>query len=129
MTVTNEGVRIELTESEAGTFFESGSAKISTDGGDLLKILAGELGKLPNKLALEAIRIRNHMQKGAIIATGNSRPTVRMPRALDATGGRAPGSDYTSVRICRSTIAQAAGSARPFEPQDFADCAISAKAS
>jgi hypothetical protein len=47
MTVTNEGLRIALTESEAGTFFDSGSAKISTDGGDLLKILAGGLGKLP----------------------------------------------------------------------------------
>ena len=53
MTVTNEGLRIELTESAAGTFFESGSAKISSDGGDLLELLAQELGKLPNKLAME----------------------------------------------------------------------------
>jgi len=53
MTVTNEGLRIELTESAAGTFFDSGSAQISTDGGDLLKLLAQELGKLPNKLAIE----------------------------------------------------------------------------
>jgi chemotaxis protein MotB len=53
MTVTNEGLRIELTESAAGTFFDSGSAKISSDGGDLLTTLAQELGKLPNKLALE----------------------------------------------------------------------------
>ena len=53
MTVTNEGLRIELTESEAGTFFDSGSAKISADGGDLLKTLAEELGKLPNKVAIE----------------------------------------------------------------------------
>jgi hypothetical protein len=53
MTVTNEGLRIELTESAAGTFFDSGSPKISADGSDLLKTLAEELGKLPNKLALE----------------------------------------------------------------------------
>jgi chemotaxis protein MotB len=53
MTVTNEGLRIELTESETGTFFDSGSAKISTDGGDLLKTMAEELGKLPNKVAIE----------------------------------------------------------------------------
>jgi chemotaxis protein MotB len=53
MTVTNEGLRIELTESEAGTFFDSGSAHISSDGGDLLKLLAQELGKLPNHLAME----------------------------------------------------------------------------
>jgi len=53
MTVTNEGLRIELTESENGTFFDSGSAKISGDGADLLRAIAAELGKLPNKLAME----------------------------------------------------------------------------
>ena len=53
MTVTNEGLRIELTETAAGTFFDSGSAKMSLDGRDILVLLAQELGKLPNKLALE----------------------------------------------------------------------------
>lgn len=53
MTVTHEGLRIELTESDAGTFFDSGSTKISAAGSELLKTLVVELGKLPNKLALE----------------------------------------------------------------------------
>ncbi len=53
MTVTNEGLRIELTESATGTFFDSGQALISEDGKDLLTVLAQELGKLPNKLAIE----------------------------------------------------------------------------
>lgn len=53
MTVTNEGLRIELTESAAGTFFDSGSARMSKDGGELLKTLAQELGKLPNRMAIE----------------------------------------------------------------------------
>ena len=53
MTVTNEGLRIELTESAMGTFFDSGSATISPDGYDLLQTLAEELGKLSNKIALE----------------------------------------------------------------------------
>jgi chemotaxis protein MotB len=53
MTVTNEGLRIELTESAAGTFFDSGSARMSSDGGDLLKMLAQEFGKLPNHIAME----------------------------------------------------------------------------
>src|ERR1700722_1130959 len=53
MTVTNEGLRIELTESATGTFFDSGSAKISADGIELLSALAGELGKLPNTIAME----------------------------------------------------------------------------
>ena len=53
MTVTNEGLRIELTESATGTFFDSGSTKISTDGDDIILLLAEELGKLPNKVAIE----------------------------------------------------------------------------
>lgn len=53
ITVTNEGLRIELTESASGTFFESGSTKISPDGEELIATLAQELGKLPNKIAIE----------------------------------------------------------------------------
>jgi chemotaxis protein MotB len=53
MTVTTEGLRIELSESATGTFFDSGSAKLNADGRELLVTLAGELGKLPNKLSIE----------------------------------------------------------------------------
>jgi chemotaxis protein MotB len=53
MTVTPEGLRIELSESATGTFFESGSPKLNADGLELLIILAQELGKLPNKLSIE----------------------------------------------------------------------------
>jgi chemotaxis protein MotB len=53
MTVTTEGLRIELSESATGTFFDSGSAKLNDDGSGLLGTLAQELGKLPNKLSIE----------------------------------------------------------------------------
>ena len=53
MTVTNEGLRIELTESAAGTFFDSGSQQLNGDGREMLIMLAQELGKLPNKLSIE----------------------------------------------------------------------------
>jgi chemotaxis protein MotB len=53
MTVTGEGLRIELLESASGTFFESGSSQPNKDGKDLLVLLATELGKLPNKLSIE----------------------------------------------------------------------------
>src|SRR5947209_11541246 len=46
MTVTNEGLRIELSESARGTFFDSGSAKLKGDGNDLLITLAQDLGIL-----------------------------------------------------------------------------------
>jgi len=53
MTVTAEGLRIELTESEVGTFFERGSPAPSANGRALLVALAKELGKLPNKISIE----------------------------------------------------------------------------
>lgn len=53
MTVTAEGLRIELTESASGTFFESGRPELNGDGKELLVMLAKELGNLPNKLSIE----------------------------------------------------------------------------
>jgi chemotaxis protein MotB len=53
MTVTNEGLRIELLESKTNTFFESGKPTPNHDGQDMLIALAQELGKLPNKIAIE----------------------------------------------------------------------------
>jgi len=53
MTVTSEGLRIELMETEKGTFFPSGVATPSEDGKQILLMLAQELGKLPNKISVE----------------------------------------------------------------------------
>lgn len=53
ITITPEGLRIELIENRNGTFFESGSAKLSESGQELLGMLAGQLKALPNHLLLE----------------------------------------------------------------------------
>ena len=53
MTVTAEGLRIELLESASGTFFESGSPRPNGDCKQLLSLLSTELGKLPNKISIE----------------------------------------------------------------------------
>jgi chemotaxis protein MotB len=53
MTITPEGLRIELLETETGTFFELGNSSPSTKGKELLSLLAVELGKLPNHLSIE----------------------------------------------------------------------------
>jgi chemotaxis protein MotB len=53
MTVTSEGLRIELLESASGTFFESGSTQPNANGKELLSLLAQELGSLPNKISME----------------------------------------------------------------------------
>ncbi len=53
MSVTGEGLRIELLETKKGMFFESGSATPSETGRELLTKLAEELGKMPNRLLIE----------------------------------------------------------------------------
>ena len=53
ITVTAEGLRIELLESSNGTFFESGSPVLNGTGTELLTALAKELGQLPNKVSIE----------------------------------------------------------------------------
>jgi chemotaxis protein MotB len=53
ITITPEGLRIELIEDKSGTFFQSGSAKLSETGQELLNMLAEQLKPLPNKLLLE----------------------------------------------------------------------------
>jgi chemotaxis protein MotB len=53
MTVTAEGLRIELIESEKGTFFESGRAALNKSGQELLGLLAVELGQVPNHISVE----------------------------------------------------------------------------
>ena len=53
ITITPEGLRIELLEGKNGTFYESGSAKLSDNGQELLALLAGELKTLPNNLLIE----------------------------------------------------------------------------
>jgi chemotaxis protein MotB len=53
ITVTAEGLRIELLESTTSTFFDIGSPKLNQNGQELLNLLAQELGKLPNKISIE----------------------------------------------------------------------------
>jgi chemotaxis protein MotB len=53
ITITPEGLRIELIETKNGTFYESGKAQLSDSGQELLGLLAAELKTLPNKLLIE----------------------------------------------------------------------------
>jgi chemotaxis protein MotB len=53
ITVTPDGLRIELLESETGTFFDLGSPEPNSNGKALLALLAQELGKLPNRVSIE----------------------------------------------------------------------------
>jgi len=53
MTITPEGLRIELIEDKNGTFYQLGSARLSDNGQELLALLAAELKTLPNNLLIE----------------------------------------------------------------------------
>ena len=53
ITITEEGLRIELMESAKGTFFELGSPTPTPALKELLQLMAGELSKLPNKISIE----------------------------------------------------------------------------
>jgi chemotaxis protein MotB len=53
ITITPEGLRIELIEGKDGTFYEIGSARLSASGQELLALLAAELKTLPNSLLIE----------------------------------------------------------------------------
>jgi chemotaxis protein MotB len=64
MTVTNEGLRIELLESAKGTFYDIGSPNLNGDGQEIVTKLAQELGKLPNKLAVEGHTDAKSYSKG-----------------------------------------------------------------
>jgi chemotaxis protein MotB len=53
MSVTGEGLRIELLESEQGMFFQSGKPLPSDLGEEMIVRMAQQLGQLPNQLLIE----------------------------------------------------------------------------
>ncbi len=53
ITITPEGLRIELIESRDGTFFENGSSTLNNNGHSLLVLLARQLGTVPNRVSIE----------------------------------------------------------------------------
>ncbi len=53
MTITTEGLRIELIEGKNGTFFQSGGSSLSPNGVKLVSMLAEQLKPLPNHLFIE----------------------------------------------------------------------------
>jgi chemotaxis protein MotB len=53
LTVTPEGLKIELMEDPDGTFFENGKAQPTATMQNLLKVLSVEIGRLPNPVSIE----------------------------------------------------------------------------
>jgi len=53
ITVSNEGLRIELVDNSSGLFFDVGSARLKPETVQMLSKIAGEIGKLPNRVIIE----------------------------------------------------------------------------
>jgi chemotaxis protein MotB len=53
VTLTQEGLRIELIEQSEGLFFDIGSAHLKPDAVQLLKLIAARIGNFPNNLVIE----------------------------------------------------------------------------
>ena len=81
LTVTEEGLRIELLESEKGTFFESGNTDPNGNGRELLMTIAEELGKIPNKISIEGHTDSEPFSGRATTPTGSCRSTAPTPAA------------------------------------------------
>ncbi|MBS1877073.1 MAG: flagellar motor protein MotB [Acidobacteria bacterium] len=69
--VSSEGLRIELTETEGGMFFETGSPTPTEQGGELFRLLAEEMGRLPNDIAIEGHTDARSFRKSSLDAYGN----------------------------------------------------------
>jgi len=64
MSVTGEGLRIELLEDEKGIFFQSGNPTPTTAGENLLINISRQLGKLPNSVLIEGHTDAKPFSKG-----------------------------------------------------------------
>ena len=53
ITISKEGLRIELIENARGLFFALGSAELKPETKELLQMIAKELGHLPNEIIIE----------------------------------------------------------------------------
>jgi chemotaxis protein MotB len=65
LTVTAEGLRIELVERTGSSFFDSGSAALRGEAENILRIITTELQPLPNELLIEGHTDRQPYASGA----------------------------------------------------------------
>jgi chemotaxis protein MotB len=98
--VTSEGLRIELLESAAATFFNLGNPVPNENGKELLNLFANQLGKLPNKISIE-----RHTDSKPELGTLDRPRQLRSPP--DAAGGSGRETGSTSSWLRRSVATQA----------------------
>jgi chemotaxis protein MotB len=79
ITVTEEGLRIELVDNSSSLFFDVGSARMKPETVELLGIIASEIGKLPNRVVVEG-----YTDSRPYVAPGYSNWELSVDRANSA---------------------------------------------
>ena len=108
ITITSDGLRIELLETEAGVFFESGKA-VATEGGSELggDAWRNNWERRPTTCSSKATRIPNRMPATGRIPTGSCPPTAVKAR-------------FGSNSIARRYSFPAAGQSKSYQNSAFA---------
>jgi chemotaxis protein MotB len=127
MTITVDGLRIELLETQAGMFFESGRPLPSATGAELLTRLAEELGKLPNNLLIEG-----HTDAKPFANTDGYYSNWELSTDRANSARRLMEGARSALRASRSgaglrcaAIASSGRSGTRLQSQNFGDCAVS----
>lgn len=90
--LTDDGLRIQLLEDSTGVFFETGSAKPSERGVQILAMLGRELGNLPNGVRLEGYTdARPYAGNSAYTNWELSADRANAARRVLGQGGLGPG--------------------------------------
>jgi chemotaxis protein MotB len=116
ITITPEGLRIELLEGKNGTFYQLGSAQLSGNGQELLALLASELKTLPNKLLIEGHTDAAKYSKNADYSNWElSADRANAARRLLQTDG-VRSDQVTQVRAYADQMLRVPGN--PFDPSN-----------
>ncbi len=120
ITVTTEGLRIELLEKPSGTFFENGKAQPTESLEQVLKVLSAQAGNLPNPISIEGHTDSRPFSEGS--SYGNwelSADRANAARRLMEQSGLRPG-QVTQIRGYADQKLR-----RPNNPEDASNRRIS----
>lgn len=94
LSITGEGLRIDLMENDQGLFFVTGSAEPTDDGRNLLNVIGAQLARLPNTIIVEghtdALPFRNATPQRGYTNWELSTDRANAARRLLCAAGVAP---------------------------------------
>ena len=115
MTVTAEGLRIELMETEKGMFSTPAAARSPASGEDVLKLLADQLKQLPNKLLIEGHTDAKPYSSPTGYTNWELFADAPIPRAGSSWNAGFNRSRWPGPRVCRPAAAETGRPARSLQ--------------